>query len=96
MRLAAGSNTTLSPKLCIGPYIDPNSPPVQDGSDGSPPRWTASLPEPCSNRATTLSLPDGDSVLVVFHDAGYGVDDYVYADNRLKYGDSVQYELTLQ
>ena len=96
VRLAAGSNTTLSPKLCIGPYIDPNSPPVQDGSDGSPPRWTASLPEPCSNRATTLSLPDGDSVLVVFHDEGYGVDDYVYADNRLKYGDSVQYELTLQ
>jgi hypothetical protein len=96
VRVAAGSSTTLNPKLCIGPYIDPNSPPVEEGSDGSPPRWTASLPQPCSNRATTLALPDGDSIVVVFHDEGYNVDDYVYADNRLKYGDSVQYELTLQ
>jgi len=31
----------------------------------------------------------------LFHDEGYGVDDHVHADNRLKYGDSVQYELTL-
>jgi hypothetical protein len=96
VRLASGSNTTLNPKLCIAPYIDPSSPPISDGSDGSPPRWTASLPEPCSNRATTLTLPPGDSLVVVFHDAGYGLDDAVPADNRLKYGDSVQYELTLQ
>jgi hypothetical protein len=96
VRLAAGSNTTLSPKLCIGPYSDPNSPPAEEGSAGSPPRWTASLPAPCNDRATTLALPEGDSVVVVFHDEGYNVDDYVYADNRLKYGDSVQYELTLQ
>jgi len=96
VRLASGSSTTLTPKLCIGPYIDPNSPPVEDAGDGSSPRWTASLPEPCSNRATTLALPEGDSVVVVFHDEGYDVDDYVNGDNRLKYGDSVQYELTLQ
>ncbi len=95
VRLAAGSSTTLSPKLCIGPYIDPSSPPIDDG-EGAPPRWTASIPEPCANRATTLSLPDGDSVVVVFHDEGYDPDDYVYGDDRLKYGDSVQYELDLE
>jgi len=95
VRLAAGSNTTLNPKLCIGAYIDPNSTPVDPGGDGSPPRWTASLAEPCTNRATTQTLPAGDSVLVVFHDEGYNLDDYV-SDSRLKYGDSIQYELTLQ
>ena len=96
VRSAAGSSTTLNPRLCIGPYIDPNSAPVDPGSEGSVPRWTALLPEPCTNRATTLSLPEGDSVIVVFHDEGYALDDVVYGDNRSKYGDSVQYELTLQ
>jgi hypothetical protein len=95
VRLASGSDTTLSPKLCIGAYVDPNSPPIEE-EEGVPPRWTAALPEPCPNRATTLPLPEGDSVVVVFHDAGYNLDDYVYADDRTTFGDTVRYELTLQ
>jgi hypothetical protein len=69
---------------------------VDPGNEEVPPRWVASLPEPCSNRASTLPIPNGDSVLVVFHDEGYDLDDYAYGDNRLKFGDSIQYELTLQ
>ncbi|WP_437543601.1 transglutaminase domain-containing protein [Sorangium sp. So ce367] len=93
VRTVGGS--TLQPVLCVGPYVDPNGPPVVNEPDMAP-RWTVSVPARCADRATTYPLPEGESYVVVFHDHGQPDDAYPDPNDRLKLGDSVQYVLDLQ
>ncbi|XXY45062.1 transglutaminase domain-containing protein [Sorangium sp. So ce269] len=95
VRTAPGGGNTLQPVLCVGPYVDPNGPPVES-EPGVAPRWAASVPVRCADRATTYPLPEGESYVVVFHDHGQPDDAYPNPDDRLKLGDSVQYILDLQ
>ncbi|WP_437723956.1 transglutaminase-like domain-containing protein [Sorangium sp. So ce861] len=90
-----GGGNTLQPVLCVGPYVDPNGPPVEN-EPGMPPRWSVSVPARCADRATTYPLPEGESYVVVFHDHGQPDDAYPDSEDRLKLGDSVQYVLELQ
>ncbi|WP_437733519.1 transglutaminase-like domain-containing protein [Sorangium sp. So ce1335] len=95
VRTVPGGGNTLQPVLCVGPYVDPNSPPVEN-EPGMDPRWPASVPVRCADRATTYPLPEGESYVVVFHDHGQPDDASPNPDDRLKLGDSVQYVLDLQ
>ncbi|AUX38949.1 uncharacterized protein SOCE26_003300 [Sorangium cellulosum] len=90
-----GGGSTLQPVLCVGPYVDPNGPPVVNEPDMEP-RWNVSVPARCASRATSHPLPEGESYVVVFHDHGQPDDAYPNSEDRLKLGDSVQYVLDLQ
>ncbi|MGK3998582.1 transglutaminase-like domain-containing protein [Sorangium sp. So ce1024] len=90
-----GGGSTLQPVLCVGPYVDPDGPPVENEPDMAP-RWTASVPARCADRATTYPLPEGESYVVVFHDHGQPDDVTPDPNDRIRLGDSVQYVLDLQ
>ncbi|WP_437599882.1 hypothetical protein WMF28_44350 [Sorangium sp. So ce590] len=95
VRALPGGGNTLLPVLCVGPYVDPSGPPVED-EPGMAPTWTASVPARCADRATTYPLPEGESYVLVFHDDGQPDDATPDPNDRIKLGDSVQYVLELQ